>query len=79
MKILLHEVFPLHDANRPISNVSIYSVERGIGRGPPGPPGPSGPQGPPGPQGPAGVPGSRSSGFSSGSIDYSALIRSKII
>lgn len=59
--------------------LSIYSLERGIARGLPGPPGPSGPPGLPGPQGPPGMPGSRSSGFSSGSIDYSALIRSEII
>lgn len=44
--------------------LSCHFLERGIARGPPGPPGPPGPSG-------AGV-----SGFSTATIDYTALIRS---
>lgn len=45
-------------------------IERGIARGPPGPRGPPGVAGPPGPAG---------SGFTTATIDYSALIKSKSI
>uniref|UniRef100_A0AAV2JIN7 Uncharacterized protein n=1 Tax=Knipowitschia caucasica TaxID=637954 RepID=A0AAV2JIN7_KNICA len=50
-----------------LEQISTYVIkiitERGLGRGPPGPPGPAGPPGP------------GSSGFTTATIDYSALMR----
>lgn len=50
--------------------LALLISDRGIARGPPGPPGP---QGPPGPSGAGG------SGFTTATIDYSALMRSKVL
>lgn len=53
----------------PLKTACLFVLfsERGISAGQPGQPGPRGPPGPPGP------------GFSSATIDYSALMRSKTI
>lgn len=47
-----------------------FFLDRGIARGPPGPPGPAGPPGPT---------SARGTGYSSITIDYSALMKSKVL